>query len=110
MFVLTALNGKKCGTYLEIGSSDPFKNNNPALLETKFDWTGLGIEYDEQMVNRYKDSRKNPVLLMDALLIDYNKLLNKYFPNVKHIDYLQLDIDPPQNTYDVLLSITFNKY
>jgi hypothetical protein len=110
MFVLTALNGKKCGTYLEIGASDPFKNNNTALLETKFDWTGIGIEYDEQMVNRYKDSRKNTVLLMDALLIDYGRLLGKYFPHTKQIDYLQLDIDPPQNTYEVLLSIPFSKY
>jgi hypothetical protein len=47
---------------------------------------------------------------MDALLIDYSRLLNKYFPQTKHIDYLQLDIDPPQNTYEVLLSIPFNEY
>jgi tetratricopeptide (TPR) repeat protein len=36
MFVLSMLSGKRNGTYVEIGSSDPFKGNNTALLETKF--------------------------------------------------------------------------
>jgi hypothetical protein len=110
IFVLTALDGKKFGTYLEIGSADPFKNNNTVLLETKFNWTGLGIEYNEELVKTYKNSRKNPILCSDALLLDYNKLLDKYFHNTKIIDYLQLDIDPPANTYEVLLSIPFDKY
>ena len=32
MFVLTVLNGKTNGTYLEIGSGDPFIGSNTALL------------------------------------------------------------------------------
>jgi hypothetical protein len=110
MFVLSALNGKMNGCYLEIGSSDPYKNNNTALLENKFAWSGVGLEYDEHMAQTYKKHRKNPVLCVDALIVDYEKLLQKYFPNQNNIDYLQLDIDPPQNTYEVLLSIPFDKY
>jgi hypothetical protein len=110
MFVLTALNGKRNGTYLEIGSSEPFKNNNSALLERVYDWNGVGIEYDENFVKQYKENRKNPVLCVDALVIDYTKLLEKYFPNSNAIDYLQLDIEPPRNTYQALLSIPFDKY
>ena len=110
MFVLTALNGKRNGTYLEIGSSEPFKNNNSALLERVYDWSGVGIEYDENFVKQYKENRKNPVLCVDALVIDYTKLLEKYFPNSNAIDYLQLDIEPPRNTYQALLSIPFDKY
>ena len=110
IFVLSALNGKMNGSYLEIGSSDPYKNNNTALLENKFAWSGIGLECDEHMAQLYKKHRRNPVLCVDALIVDYAKLLQKYFPQQNTIDYLQLDIDPPKNTYEVLLSIPFNKY
>lgn len=110
MFVLTALNGKNNGTYLEIGSAEPFKNNNTALLEKRFSWTGIGIEYNENFAKQYRENRTNPILCVDALLLDYTKLLDKQFPNTKIIDYLQLDIEPPRNTFQALLSIPFDKY
>lgn len=110
MFVLSCLNGKKNGTYLEIGSSDPYKNSNTALLETQFGWRGVGIEYNTELAMKHSGQRKNPVICTDALIIDYNKLLTKYFPNQNTIDYLQLDIEPPRNTYEALLAIPFDKY
>ncbi len=110
MFILTVLNGKKNGTYLEIGAAEPFKNNNTALLETQFGWTGIGIEIDSKFVAQYKNERKNEILCADALLINYDKLLNKYFANNKTIDYLQLDIEPPYNTYEVLLALPLDEY
>ena len=110
MFVLAVLNGKRNGTYLEIGAADPFKNSNTALLETRFGWTGVGIEYDDNFVQQHRNHRKNPVICSDALLINYEKLLCKYFPNQKNVDYLQLDIEPPRNTFEALLSIPFEKY
>lgn len=110
LFILTILNGKKHGAYLEIGSSDAFKNSNTALLETKFAWTGVGIEFNPDLANTHKNQRKNPVLCTDALIVDYKKLLSKYFPDKNIIEYLQLDIEPPRNTYEALLSIPFDKY
>lgn len=110
MFVLSVLKGKMNGSYLEIGSSEPYKNNNTALLENKFAWRGIGLEHSEDIVKTYRKHRHNPVICTDALIVDYNKLLNKYFPNETTIDYLQLDIDPPRNTYELLLSIPFDKY
>lgn len=110
MFVLTALNGKKNGTYLEIGSAEPFKNNNTVLLEKKFNWKGVGIEYNENFVKQYRENRSNPILCVDALIVDYNKLLDRYLPETYIIDYLQLDIEPPRNTFQALLSIPFDKY
>lgn len=110
IFVLTMLNGKQNGSYLEIGSSDPYHNNNTALLENKFAWSGLGIEIEEGSVRNYKQKRKNPIICADALLLDYAKVLNKYFRHTNYIDYLQIDIDPCENSYEVLLSIPFDKY
>ena len=109
MFVLTMLNGKKDGTYLEIGAGNSFYGNNTALLEKQFDWRGVALDIDENFVNAHKNERKNPCFLKNATLVNYNAFLSGLdFPN--EIDYLQLDCDPPSVTYDILLSIPFETY
>lgn len=109
MFVLSMLNGKKNGTYVEIGSNDYFFCNNTFLLEKNFNWKGIGVEIEEQHVNLYNKKRKNPCVLKDATKIDYEKFFfDLQFP--QEIDYLQLDCDPPSITYEILLSIPFDKY
>jgi tetratricopeptide (TPR) repeat protein len=108
LFVLSILDGKHNGTYLEIGSAEPFYGSNTALLETVFSWTGVGIEYDKTRSDQHT-SRKNPVVCVDATSIDYNKFLPQYF-NDPIIDYLQLDIEPSRNTFLVLHKIPFDKY
>ena len=109
MFVLTALNGKLNGTYLEIGASDPKYGNNTMLLEEMYNWKGISIEIQEHEVNKFKNIRTNPIHLGDATQINYlNFLQNNGFNN--HIDYLQLDCDPPHVTYDILTKIPFNEY
>lgn len=109
LFILSMLNGKKNGTYLEIGGADPFLGNNTALLEQNYDWSGISLEYDEKFIANYRNSRKNLILHTDALKTDYKKLLETHF-NTKEIDYLQLDIEPARNTFEVLLAIPFEEY
>ena len=53
IFVLTILDGKQKGTYVEVGSSHPFRINNTYLLEKYFNWKGLGYEIDENYVDIY---------------------------------------------------------
>lgn len=109
MFVLAAHNGKRKGTYLEIGAADPFKGNNTALLETDFDWKGASIEILEHEVNTFRSHRKNPVHLLDATKIDYDKFIEELgFGN--DIDYLQVDCEPPSTTFDILKMIPLDKY
>jgi hypothetical protein len=109
MFVLSMLNGKKNGTFLEIGGAEPFKGNNTALLEKNFDWTGVSIEYSEKFVKNYRNNRSANLIHDDALTIDYKKLLSENFEgNV--VDYLQLDIEPARNTYECMLRIPFDEY
>jgi tetratricopeptide (TPR) repeat protein len=106
-FVLTLLNGKKNGLYLEIGSDDPFKNNNTALLEEKYNWKGVSIDINEEMVKLFNEKRpnKNVCLCENALLIDYKKFYYKYFKGQHIIDYLQIDCDPPHVSFEVLKKI-----
>jgi hypothetical protein len=90
MFVLMATNGKTSGTYLEIGSDDPYINSNTALLETKFKWQGLSIDIKEDQVTKFKDHRKNYAYCVDARTVNYVDLLSmSNFP--KEVDYLQVD-------------------
>ncbi len=107
MFVLTMTAGKQKGTYLEIGSADPFKSNNTALLETVFDWKGVSVEYLEQEVTNFNNARKNNCIQADARVVNYTELLKEYGQD---IDYLQLDCDPPVITYEILEKIPFHKH
>lgn len=109
IFTLSVLNGKKNGTYLEIGGDDGISINNTYLLESQYDWTGLAFEWPEPGWNRYESKRKNPCLCEDATKADYAKLFVDYkFP--KQIDFLQVDIEPAQQTLDSLKAIPHDDY
>lgn len=109
LFILSALKGKRNGTYLEIGAGNTFYGNNTALLETEFNWKGVSLDIDERFVEAFSKERKNICLLKDATRIDYEKFLQGLgFYNT--IDYLQLDCDPPEVTYKILLSIPFDHF
>jgi len=126
IFVLQCLDGKKEGTYLEIGAAGPVSGNNTYLLEKEFGWTGLSIDYgyddwddsvvitcDNQSFSRsgfkkywegkwHKD-RDQPLLLTNAITCDWKNILNNTI-----IDYLQVDIDPPGGTYECLERLPFD--
>jgi hypothetical protein len=108
MFVLFTYNGKKNGTYLEIGAGDPYHLNNTYLLESEFDWSGLSLEIEENLCNLW-GNRKNKIICKDASIIDYKKILDNNF-KTKEIDYLQLDCEPSKTTFETLLSIPFEEY
>jgi len=111
MFVLSMVDGKRDGTYLEIGGGYAYHKNNTALLENQFGWKGVSIEFNEACVQDYKKYRPNAnVLCTNALFINYSKLLKEYFKDEVVIDYLQLDIEPSANTYEALLAIPFDEY
>ena len=109
MFVLTMLEGKTKGTYLEIGAGDAWYGNNTALLEKHFEWQGLSIDLDEKFVEQHNNERNHICLRRDATNTDYDKLLTA-MDMPTEIDYLQVDCDPPENSFKALLNIPFEKY
>ena len=109
IFVLSVLNGKKNGTYLEIGCYEPFWLNNTYLLQNKFEWDGISIDINEEAVKQFSKVRKKGAICADATQINYFKLLTENnFP--KEIDYLQIDCDPEHISYEILTKIPFNEY
>jgi tetratricopeptide (TPR) repeat protein len=101
MFVLTMLNGKRNGKYFEIGAADPYYGSNSALLE-EFGWTGTSLEIKEEEVTKFNAVRKNKATLIDATKFDYSILKG-------HIDYLQVDCEPPSITFEILKMIPFEQ-
>ena len=109
MFVLTMLNGKKGGVYVEIGGSDPININNTYILEKTFGWKGLSFEIDEEIVDYYNSTRINKCICLDATTADYSKIFEENnLP--KHIDYLQVDIEPAWQTLKSLKQIDLDTY
>lgn len=108
-FVLNINMFKTRGFYLEIGSGPPILGNNTYLLEKKYEWFGLSVEYDDDFVNEFLSVRKNSIIKADALSVNYSELLNSYgLP--KQIDFLQIDIDPPINNLSVLQKLPLDEY
>lgn len=109
MFVLTMLNGKKNGTFVEIGAMHGKEISNTYLLEKFFNWNGISIDINDISKSFNEYFRKSKLIIQNALTIDYEKLFTENnLP--KNIDYLQLDIEPPINTFECLKKIPFDKY
>jgi hypothetical protein len=100
LFVLTMLNGKINGTFLEIGAAKPVSGGNNTFLLEKFGYTGISIDIDASMQAQWDIERPNSKFVLDnALDVDYESLLEN-LPN--QIDYLQVDIDPAISSLEAL--------
>ena len=92
-FVLHVLKNKKNGYFLEIGSNHPTQINNSYLLESKYDWKGIMVEYDSQYLPLYKQHRPNSIhIIKDATEVDYKNVFEtNNMPS--SLDYLQIDLE-----------------
>jgi len=109
LFALAISNGKKNGSYVEIGSGHPSYGNNTYLLEKEFGWNGVSLDISEDFVKAHNEQRNHTCLLKDATATNYDSLfIAQGFDKI--IDYLQVDCDPPSISFKALLSIPFEKY
>ena len=109
LFVLSILDGKKNGTYVEIGGDHPVVINNSYILESQYGWKGVSFELIQTAVDFYNSLRTNPCLCEDATTADYKAIFEENnFPN--QIDYLQVDIEPAQQTLNALLQLPHDDY
>jgi hypothetical protein len=114
LFVEAATNYKQDGYFLEIGSNHPIDHNNTYLLENKYNWKGLMVEYDKSFGPLYEIHRPNSMyILEDARTVNYRSFLDSHsFP--VNIDYLQIDLDVDNkstlDTFALLNDTVFDKY
>jgi len=114
LFVEKITKQKFNGTFLEIGSNHPIVHNNTYLLENKYNWKGLMVEYDKSFKSLYEIHRpSSKYILEDARLVNYRNFLDdNNFP--EFIDYLQIDLDVNNkstlDTFLILNNTVFDKY
>ena len=105
MFVLCMLDGKRNGTYWELGADKPRVTNNTYILESQFGWTGNSFDIEKEKVDYFNTQRKNKCIYADATTYDYASL---GYP--EQIDYLSLDCDPAEITLDCLKQLPLDKH
>ena len=101
-FVAETLNFMKDGIFLDIGCHHYQNISNTYYLEKELNWTGIGIDLDENFKLGWDENRPNSKFICtDAIEADYKVLLEQNnMPKV--IDYLSLDIEPPEGTFKAL--------
>lgn len=107
-FVLGVLKGLRGGSFLEIGSSHPVESSNTLMLEQQFNWLGIGIDLDSELVSRYNEQRNSVAICADATKLDYKKLFDLYKLDVP-IYFLQVDIEPSTQALECLYRIPFDQ-
>lgn len=107
MFVLSALDGKTEGTFIELGSGHPELFNNTKLLEEDFDWKGISLDNSERMCHIFSRERKTPVILGDASQQDFSSLFKQHCFE-QQIDFLRINAE--QASLEALKNIPFDKY
>lgn len=106
LFVLSCLDGKKDGIFLDLGCNHPININNTFLLEQKFNWNGLSLDIEEKHTSLYKNMRNTGALCQDCVTFNFNYVIDTL--KTKHIDYLSLDLEPASVTLNCLKNIPFN--
>lgn len=108
-FVIETLNYKNGGVYVEIGAWHSTDISNTYMLEKDYGWTGVSFEIDPNRSAEFNLNRTNRCYTVDATCFDYENLFDS-LSLPKQIDYLQVDIEPAQNSFAALISLPLEKY
>lgn len=99
------LDFKVDGYFLDIGAHHYKHISNTFFFEKVRNWKGIAIDIDNTFEEEWISNRSNSYFIcQDATQINYNKLIQDYnFPTT--IDFLSIDLDPPQTTLDALYKV-----
>ena len=110
--VLKYLKNKQNGSFVDIGCGFPKYINNTYLLETQFNWDGISIDlnmYTEEDGLIWNDCRNTKLILNDALTLNYSSIFKENNLPI-NIDYLSMDLEPPDLSLECLFKIPFDEY
>jgi len=113
-FVCNVLKEKQNGYFIEIGSNHPIIDSNTYLLENKYNWKGIMVEYSKEFIELYKIHRPNSIyIIQDATLINYKDIFESNNLPL-NMDYLQIDLEvinrSTLTTLEILDQDIFDKY
>lgn len=103
------LNGKTNGTFVDVGASFYDDMNNSYYFEQNKGWRGLAVEIDSRYNEGWKNRPNSVYINEDALKVDYKAEFEKMnLPST--IDYLSVDLEPPEVTYQAFCKIMSTGY
>lgn len=94
------------GTYIEIGGHHPQKRSNTYNLDVVQKWRGFSVELDTKYKSAWIEctERRNQIYWANALTFDYKKGAKNNHLGM-HVNYLSIDIEPPENTMSALRKV-----
>jgi hypothetical protein len=95
------------GYFVDLGSNEPFRGNNSALLEN-IGWNGFMVDYNQGLVDQCNLYRKNPAVWEDLTKTSLTDLFER-FKTPEIIDYLSMDLDN-NAAFPSIQSFDFTKY
>lgn len=109
-FVAETLKNKIDGTFLDVGCHHYKEISNTYFFEKELNWRGIAIDIDKSFESEWKTHRKNSLFVCtDATTVDYKKILkSNNMPKI--IDYLSIDLEPPQLSLKALEKILDTDY
>jgi hypothetical protein len=109
-FALKQTNFKKEGFYIDIGCGEPSFINNTYVLEKDYYWSGLSIDKDKKRTDKWNGVRSTQNLYNESVFdLDISSILKEMnAPNL--IDYLSMDLEPPDLTFQALDVIPWSEY
>lgn len=109
IFVLEMLDHLTDGKFIEIGAYHSKELSNTYLLEVQYGWQGLAFEIDPSRAAEYAKNRFSDCLVVDATKVNYRDQFKRYGLPTR-IDYLQLDIEPAEQTLRALKALPLTDY
>jgi hypothetical protein len=99
------LKQKTNGYFVDLGACWYNNMNNSEFFEKQRGWKGIAIEYDDKFTPGWAEHRPNTIhIVQDATKVDYEKLFTENnFPRM--IDYLSIDLEPPEVTLECLYKV-----
>jgi len=111
IFVLSVLNGKMNGRYVEIGAYHPTEISNTYVLETYYNFSGISLDINQVAIDYFNKHRRNKAVLQNAITADYDTLFKSLgYDDTKIIDYASVDCEPPSNTFLALKQLMSSGY
>jgi hypothetical protein len=109
MFVVDVLQSKRKGFFIDLGCGHHERFNNTYVLEKEYEWSGLAFDIEMDVETWKKERPNSTIFKADALKFNYYQLFDTYSVP-KTIDYLSLDLEPPEVTLACLNLIPFSEY